>query len=217
MHGWGASLLTFNKLIDVLSNNYKVYAIDLPGFGQSEVGVPFSVEEVADLIYSFTLEMAISNPILLGHSYGGRVAIVYAAKYQVKKLVLVSAAGIRQKLRFSKKLKIKIYKMLKKCHLPIKMGSTDYQNADNVKRIMLVKAVNQDLSEFMVKIKSPTLLIYGVCDDVTPLKLAEQIKSKIKNSVLIKIEECGHFPYLERASYFSIILMSFLLGDSNDL
>lgn len=203
--------------MDTLSSNFKVYAIDLPGFGQSEVGVPFSVEEVADLIYSFTLKLAISKPILIGHSYGGRVAIVYASKYPVLKLVLVSAAGIRQKLKFSKKLKIKIYKMLKKCHLPVKMGSTDYQNADNVKRIMLVKAVNQDLCEFMVKIDTPTLLIYGVNDDVTPLKLAEQIKSKIKNSALIKIEDCGHFPYLERASYFSIVLMSFLLGDSNDL
>ncbi|MDE6584901.1 MAG: alpha/beta hydrolase, partial [Anaeroplasmataceae bacterium] len=87
--------------------------------------------------------------------------------------------------------------------------------ADNVKRIMLVKAVNTDLKEQMRKITVPTLLIYGTLDQETPLALGYQIKNNIKNSELIELEECGHFPYLERPSVFSIILMSFLVGDRN--
>lgn len=214
LHGWGASLLTFSKLAKTLSSNFKVYSIDLPGFGESTVGVPLGVEEVAEVIHEFVIQLGIQAPILCGHSYGGRVAIVYASRYAVCKLVLISSAGIKQKLKFSKWFKVRVYKILKRCHLPVKMGSSDYQNADNVKRIMLVKAVNTDLRNEMKKIVAPTLLLYGTNDTVTPLSLGYQIKENIHNAELIELEECGHFPYLERPSIFSIILMSFLVGDS---
>lgn len=198
-----------------LNTSFKVYSIDLPGFGLSEVGVPPSVEELADIIHEFVVKLDITDPIMLGHSYGGRIAIVYAAKYQVNKLVLVSSAGLKQKLHFSKRLKIRIYKLFKKCNLPVKMGSTDYKNADNVKRIMLVKAVNQDLSCFMKQINCETLLLYGTKDNVTPLSEGYKIKTLIKNSYLIELEECGHFPYIERPNYFNLILMSYLVGANN--
>lgn len=193
-----------------------MYLIDLPAFGKSSIGVPLGVEDIADIIHIFCLKLNIVNPILLGHSYGGRIAIMYASKYQVEKLILVSAAGIKQKLKFSKRFKVRIYKLLKKCHINIKMGSSDYQNADNVKRIMLVKAVNLDLRKCLEKIKAPTLLIYGKADKVTPLQLGYEINKKIANSSLIEMEECGHFPYLERPSIFSLILMSFLVGENSD-
>ena len=66
-----------------MSSSFNVYAIDLPGFGKSDIGVPLSVEEVTEIVHKFILEMKIEKPIILGHSYGGRVAIVYASKYPV--------------------------------------------------------------------------------------------------------------------------------------
>ena len=180
------------------------------------MGVPLGVEEVADIIHDFVIELGLEAPILCGHSYGGRVAIIYASKYSVEKLVLISSAGLKQKLKLSKRFKVRVYKILKKCHLPVKMGSTDYQNADNVKRIMLVKAVNTDLKNELKLIAAPTLLLYGTKDTVTPLSLGYQMKNYIHNSELIEIEECGHFPYLERPSIFAIILMSFLVGEAYD-
>lgn len=207
--------MTFQGLKKELSGNFKVYAVDLPGFGESEIGMPLSVEEVADILREFIIKMNISKPIILGHSYGGRIGIIYAAKYEVSKLVLVSAAGIKQKLNVSKKIKVKLYKALKKCHIPVKMGSQDYKNADNVKRAMLVNAVNTDLQSYMKKIKVPTLLIYGANDEVTPLSVAKKIEKTIKGAVLIQMEECSHFPYLERPNYFVLILTSFLIGDTN--
>ncbi len=215
LHGWGASLRTFEKLSASLSEHFLVYSIDLPGFGQSDIGVPLSISEVAELMALFCQSLKIEKPIILGHSYGGRIAIMYASKYPLDKLVLVSSAGIKQKLKFSKKLKIRVYKMFKKLHLPVKMGSQDYQNADHVRRKMLVQAVNQDLREEMRQIKVPTLLLYGTDDQVTPLSMGETIKNTIPNAYLIPIEECGHFPYLERPSYFNLVLMSFLVGDKN--
>ncbi|MDE6407978.1 MAG: alpha/beta hydrolase [Anaeroplasmataceae bacterium] len=216
LHGWGASLITFNKLAKTLSSNFKVYSIDLPGFGESQVGVPLGVEDVAEILHDFVIELGLDAPVLCGHSYGGRVAIIYASKFSVEKLVLISSAGLKQKLKFSKRFKVRIYKILKKCHIPVKMGSTDYQNADNVKRIMLVKAVNTDLKNELKLIAAPTLLLYGTKDTVTPLSLGYQMKQYIHNAELVELEECGHFPYLERPSIFAIILMSFLVGESDD-
>lgn len=193
-----------------------MYAIDLPGFGESEVLMPLSVDEVSDVIYDFVCILGIDKPVILGHSYGGRVAISYASKYPISKLVLVSSAGIRQKLKIAKRMKIKLYKVLKKCHLNVRMGSKDYLNADNIKKTMLVKAVNKDLQEEMKKITSPTLLIYGKDDNVTPLDMGYKIKDNIKDSFLVELDNCGHFPYLERFSIFSLILNSFLVGDVVD-
>ena len=102
LHGWGARKETFNKLFLHLAENFMVYVIDLPGFGETEIGLPMSMDSVVDLIYHFNLKLSIDNPILLGHSYGGRLAIIYASKYEVKKLILVASAGLNQKLNFKK-------------------------------------------------------------------------------------------------------------------
>ena len=213
LHGWGANKNTFNKLSNELKENFKVYKIDLPGFGDTEIGLPLSVHVVSEYIYEFTKIFNIDNPILICHSYGGRIGIIFASKYKVKKLILVSSAGVREKLRISRKMKIKAYKMLKKIGIKVKMGSKDYLNCDNVKKAMLVNAVNTDLTEEMKKIKCPTLLIYGDKDTSTPLSIANHINENIKNSSLITLDDTGHFPYLEKPTIFNLILNSFLIGD----
>ena len=198
-----------------LEEHFRIYRLDLPGFGESNIEIPLTVEEVSEILHGFVLKMEIDKPILLGHSYGGRVAICYAAKYPVEKLILVSSAGVKKRLKFSKRFKVKLYKILKKCHITLTMGSSDYQQADDVKKKMLVQAVNTDLQEQMKKITAPTLLLYGSEDRVTDLTIAQTIRKRIAHSTLIILEGCGHFPYLERPSYFSLILMSFLIGDSH--
>ena len=214
LHGWGANKNTFNKLANELKENFKVYKLDLPGFGESDIGLPLTVYEVCDYIHEFIERLNIDNPIILGHSYGGRIGLIYASKYNVKKLVLVSSAGVVNKLNISKRFKIKLYKLLKKMGIQVKLGSKDYINSDNVKRAMLVNAVNTDLTDEMRKIKCPTLLIYGDNDTATPIDVANHINNNINNSVLITLEDTGHFPYLEKPTIFNMILNSFLIGDN---
>lgn len=213
LHGWGANKNTFRSLAEYLSDRFKVYSIDLPGFGDTEIGLPLNLFEVTDIIHQFCNEMNIDNPILLGHSYGGRIGIIYASKYKVRKLILVSSAGIKEHLNFKKRMKIKIYKLLKKHHINIKMGSKDYIDSDNVKRRMLIDAVNTDLIREMNKIDNvEVLLIYGENDKTTPLEIARKIEANIKNSALVTIENAEHFPYLEQPTIFKLILDSFLVG-----
>lgn len=214
LHGWGANKNTFNKLANNLKDNFTLYLIDLPGFGESEIGLPLNLYDVVDVIHQFVQNLNIDNPIIIGHSYGTRLAIIYSALYPVKKLVLISAAGIKEKLSFKKRMNIKIYKMLKKMNINIKMGSRDYMDADNVKRKMLVDAVNTDLTKEMNEINTECILLYGNKDETTPITLGKKIEAKIKNSRLIEIENAGHFPYLEQPSVFNLILSSFLIGDN---
>lgn len=216
LHGWGANLNTFKGISKYLKDNFKVYSLDLPGFGESVIGLPLTVEEVADIIHEFVNKLNINNPIILGHSYGGRIGIVYASKYNVDKLVLVSSAGIKEKLTKRKQFKIKVYKFFKKHHINLNLGSKDYKDADVVKKEMLVKTVNQDLRKYMNKINTPTLLMYGENDKTTSVGMAKIINKEIKNSTLIILDECGHFPYLDRPNYFLLILNSFLMGDNNE-
>ena len=96
LHGWGCDLHTFDNLSVLLNEDYKVYQIDLPGFGESEIKESLTVENYAYIINKFCLSLAINSPIIIGHSFGGRVAIMYASKYEVDKLVLIASPGIKQ-------------------------------------------------------------------------------------------------------------------------
>ena len=108
LHGWGCDLHTFDKLAREINEDFTVYQIDLPEFGESEISSEYSLDEYADIINEFCLSLAINNPIILGHSFGGRVGIVYASKYKIKKLVLVSSPGVKQKFSIVKWCKIRI-------------------------------------------------------------------------------------------------------------
>ena len=85
LHGWGANLNTFNNISKSLSENFKVYSIDLPGFGESVIGLPLSIDEVTNIIREFVNKLEIDKPIILGHSYGGRMRICnYALNVFIK-------------------------------------------------------------------------------------------------------------------------------------
>ena len=211
LHGWGSDLKTFDKLTAQLNEDFTIYQIDLPGFGLSEIKEAYSVSDYAEIINKFCLKLKITNPIIVGHSFGGRIAIIYASKYKLKKLVLVASPGIKERFNLIKWFKIKIYKLSKKINLKLNMGSTDYKNASNVLKDVLVKAVNYDLGDDLSKINCETLLIYGKKDRSVPLYIGKKINNKIKNSGIV-VMDTGHFPYIERFRAFLVILKSFICG-----
>lgn len=215
LHGWGANRHTFDKLIHHLKDKFKVYALDLPGFGASEIYAPLSVSDVTDIVHEFIIQMDIQNPIMLGHSYGGRIGICYASRYPVKSLVLVSAPAFKKELTWQKKIKIAVFKIAKKLNIQMDMGSEDYKSASDVMKKTLVLTVNYDLSEEVKCIEAPTLCIAGADDEVVPKKEMEKLCNAIKHSELITMDECGHFPYLERPVFFSLIMDAFLAEVSN--
>lgn len=212
LHGWGMNGLTFLEIANNLSEKYQVYTIDLPGFGKSDLLKALDIGEVCSIVHEFVEQNKIIKPTLICHSYGGRIGMMYAARYEIKGLVLISSPGFKKKLSLVKKMNICIYKLCKKVNINLPLGSNDYKNANELLKKMLVKTVNYDLKLEMSKINAPTIILAGENDKVVLLSEEERINKYIKNSKLIVIKGASHFPYLERKREVSLIIMAFLEG-----
>lgn len=222
LHGWGVDISIFDSITNMLKTKYTVYAIDLPGFGKSdEPAIPYNLDDYVELLYQFIVDLDIHNPILLGHSFGGRIAIKFASLYKVNKLILVDSAGLKQKNFIKTKSKIILYKLKKKYYkitknvikyndLLINSGSQDYKDASTIMKKILVNVTNEYLERYLKDITCDTLIIWGKKDDVTPYYNAIKLKKKIKNAGLVTLEGVGHFPFIESKKTFNKILKSYL-------
>ncbi len=222
LHGWGQSTKVFQDVAKYLQTSFTIYNVDLPGFGLSDIPKnPFNTEDYANIIKAIIDYYQMNDIIIIGHSFGGRIAIKYTAMYnQVKKLVLVDSAGIVPKKKIIYYIKIYYYKLLKKIfsisflskykkRVLSKFGSTDYKNSDEIMRKILVRVVNEDLRFDLEKILCPTLLVWGTLDNVTPISDAYLMKKKLKDAGIVKIEQAGHFSYLENMNLFLSVLSVF--------
>ncbi len=102
LHGFGASSYSFSRIIPALSKHYKVYAVDLKGFGDSPRPDDhrYSVYDQAVLVERFLNTHHLDHVIVIGHSYGGGVALSLALMdpARIDKMVLIDAAAYAQQL-----------------------------------------------------------------------------------------------------------------------
>lgn len=205
LHGWGQNIDMMMPIGDRFLDKYNVLAIDLPGFGKSsEPKYSWTVYEYAECVKKIVVDLELNNIVIIGHSFGGRVGLIYASKYDVYRLVCLGSPYCKELTKLP--LKTKIYKTLKKIG-PLKwfanimknyIGSTDYKNASEVMRGVLVQSINIEMTEDLSKIKTPTLLIWGSLDTAVPVKRAYELESLIKSSQLVVYEGATHYAYLER-------------------
>ncbi len=217
LHGWGSSLSAFKGVIALLENNYRVTALDLPGFGKSEMQKePWSVGDYSNFILEFIEKAGLQNPILVGHSYGGRIILKLCGEKKIspEKIVLIDGAGIKSKKPFKVRVKQAFFKTVKevgKCALwsdagevlteyfRKKIGSSDYNSAPEVLRKSLVMAVNEDLTPVLPNITAKTLLIYGENDTATPIREAKIIEGNVKGEAkLCVVKDAGHWAMVEK-------------------
>ena len=226
LHGWGCSKDTVQSITDHISKTHRAYALDMPGFGEtpppSEV---FGIERYTQVVEKFCKKLNIENPILIGHSFGGRISILFSSRNQTSKVMLVDAAGIVPKRTLKYHIKVRSYKIYKKL-LPLfvgkqeaerrieerrnRSGSADYRAAQGIMRAIFVKIVNEDLKYVMPKIKAPTLMIWGELDTATPLSDARTMEKLIKGSGVAVMKGCGHYSFLDNPRQFFAIVDVFL-------
>ena len=216
LHGWGQNIEMMEPIGNRFRNKFNVLILDFPGFGESEEPKEvWGVYDYVDCLRKLIESLELSKIILVGHSFGGRVALVYSSKYKVEKLVCLASPYCKELQKLP--LKNRIYKRLKKIKcltwlarlMQNKVGSTDYKNASEVMRGVLVKTINFDLSEDVKKIKCPTLLIWGSLDTAVPLKRAYELEKMINDSAVIVYEGATHYAYLERLNQVVVVLNSF--------
>lgn len=216
LHGWGQN----TTVMDIIGKRLEKYCyitnIDFPGFGKSEEPKKkITIYEYEEIIEILLNKLNIENPILIGHSFGGRVSIIYASKHKVEKLVLL-ASPFRVKSKKTS-LKTKILKLLKdfpilkkyENYFKSKMGSIDYRNASPIMREVLVDVVNTDLTKELEQITSPTLLIWGTNDVDVPIEEARYAESIMKNAALIELYHGTHYAFIEQIDRLTKILENF--------
>ena len=115
--GWGNTSKTFYNIINKLKENNTIYIIDYPNFGKSPIPKKsLTIYNYADLIKNFLTSKNITNPIIIAHSFGGRITTLLSGYYKINidKLILIDIASIKPKKNIKQKLKEKTYKFLKK-------------------------------------------------------------------------------------------------------
>ena len=228
LHGWGSSFDVYRGIINTLKNRCRLFAVNFPGCGGSDtMDTPWSLDDYCHFVLKFMAAVGISDPILIGHSHGGRVILKMAADGMVNppKIVLLDSAGLIPKKSTKQKLRAKSFKAIKRVlSLPViknhseplldkarkHYGSADYNAAPEVLRKTLVSLVNTDLRNIIHNIKCPTLLIWGENDTATPLSDAKIIESLIPDSGLCVIKGTGHYSFCEQPYQAHAILNSFI-------
>lgn len=216
LHGWGQNIEMMKMLGDNFSDRFRITILDFPGFGLSEEpGEAWNIKDYANMLEEFINELGIKKPIIMGHSFGGRVAIRYSAEHVVEKIVLFGSPCVRENTELP--LSVKILKGIKKLPGMDKIGefaknfigSRDYKAASPVMRQTLVNVVNEDLSKYAKEIDCPTLLIWGENDTEAPVSDAKILESIMVDAALIVLPGT-HYAYIENLGQVVNILNNFI-------
>ena len=189
--------------------------VDLYGFGKTpHPDHPLTIEDYAVGVEELIEETGGGDVVLIGHSFGGRIAMRVASRREcVKGLVLVDSAGIipRRGLRYY--LSVGVYKLKKKLGArSLPQGSEDYRALVGPMRKTFVNVVNESSEKDAKKIVAPTLLIWGEKDRDTPLYMCRKLHRLILSSEVVVLGGAGHFAYLERAAEVARIVRAFAEG-----
>ncbi|MEK7482470.1 MAG: alpha/beta hydrolase [Patescibacteria group bacterium] len=241
LHGWQSSKEKWQRVKKFLeTQSLKVVVPDLPGFKlENQLDKPWNLDNYVEWLSSI-LKNTNDFPgqvFLLGHSFGGRVAVKFAVKYpeKLKGLILVAAAGIKKKKTIWDRILLAVIKLTRKLgveettfektpwHILRKLfyryflRKTDYLNATARQKEIMKSALEDDLKPLLETISTKTLIIWGKKDKATLLKDGRLMNDKIKNSRLEILENIGHTPHLENPALLSQKIKTFIVESENNL
>lgn len=225
LHGWGDNCATFEKLVELLDDDYELFAVDLPGIGQTQAPEEaWGLDDYAEFVGAWLEKIGINNPCaIIGHSNGGAIAMHGIAKDQLKakKLILLASAGIRNNHKIRKSLLKAVSKTGKAITLPLPNRTRMKIRNRLYKRIgseiglfpqmeeTFRKIISEDTQADAKNIKIPTLLMYGTQDRVTPVSYGRIFNSLIPGSKLEEID-AGHFLHQEQPEQVAKLIKDFL-------
>jgi pimeloyl-ACP methyl ester carboxylesterase len=218
LHGWGHCLESLRPLGNLLAQHSQVHLIDLPGFGRSSPpdGV-WDSSNYADRLIEYLNSEGLEAVDIVGHSFGGKVAMNLASRHpdRVRRLILMGASGLlrqrplKEQFRFQglkwagkalKRIDAICGSELFKSRFAPRFGSSDYRQAGAMRSI-LVKTVNEDLTELIKGIRCPTLLLWGEEDPETPIEIAHRLNRLIKGSWLLIFPGKDHQVYKDAGAH----------------
>jgi pimeloyl-ACP methyl ester carboxylesterase len=209
-HGWGHSHAALAPLAQAMRPRADSWLVDLPGFGASPLPPgPWGTEDYADAMADWLAALPARRRVWVGHSFGCRVGLQLAARHPgaVDALFLIAAAGLppRRSLaararRLPRRLAFRIMRAVTpegpaRERLRERHGSADYRAAGAM-RPVLVKAVNEDLSEPARRVGVPVVLVHGDADAESPPEVATRFHTLIPGSRLHLLRGFDHWTIL---------------------
>jgi len=201
LHGWGSNKNLMKQTFSPYMSTFRHIYIDLPGFGNSTCSAALTTADVARIVELFMIHINASKDIVLGHSFGGKVALLLEPKV----LVLVASAGIYTPKSLKVQAKIVVFKALKG------LGLSKFRSlfvADDAKELSeymyqtFKNVVNEDFSDEFAKFDEKALLFWGKDDTATPLDCAKKIHTLI-NDATLETYDGDHYFFMKNAQDIS--------------
>ena len=209
LHGWGRSHTDFDSALTGLvesRENAGAIALDLPGFGASPApSAAGGAGAYADLVEPVLHECA-PRVVVLGHSFGGRIAVELAARHPdaVAALVLSGVPLLKRSDRPAARpaLRFRLARGLHRRRLlrddamermRQRFGSADYRAVTGIMRDVLVTVVNETYESQLRRISQPVELVWGQNDDQVPTEVAERTAQMLASAHLTVLDGIGHF------------------------
>jgi pimeloyl-ACP methyl ester carboxylesterase len=205
LHGWARTHRDFDAVLGTAGQpELDALAIDLPGFGvAARPPEPWGTPEYADFVVQVLPEMS-KRVVLLGHSFGGRVAVQLAATHPESVAALV-LSGVPDLVRRSARPKAPAgFRFARRLHrhglvsdrriesLRQRHGSADYQAADGIMRDVLVRTLAESYTAPLDAITCPISLVWGSDDTSAPVWVAEELARVHNATTLTVCEGAGH-------------------------
>lgn len=225
LHGWGLSKKKFDPLQQELEQRgYTVYSLDFPGFGEaSQPEKVYTLTDYAHWFYEWLQKSRIHQPILIGHSFGGRVSLRFNTLYPniVSGLLLTGTPGYRPvkpgkfflfvllgkigKAILSIPLLSRFHDQIRNKYYYI-IGAREYTRAQGVMKDTFKNIVTDQLIEDMKKVAVPTHLIWGADDLIVPVSIAERMKQTMLHSTLTVVPNADHgLPFRKPKEFADIV------------
>ena len=198
LHGWGRSGADF---VTILAGHDGL-AIHLPGFGPAPAPPQaWSSADYADVIAQ-ALE-GMGPVVVVGHSFGGRIAVRLAAAYPqlVSHLVLTGVPLTRVQAASAPKPAFRVIRALRRARLVPesvmesarqKYGSLDYRQASGVMREILVGVIAEDYLDDAARVTCPVTMVWGELDNPAPLAAAQRALGFFPDATLRVVSGAGH-------------------------
>lgn len=220
LHGWSTSTQKWGPFIEEsVKRNINIKILPIPGLTKKVK----KVWDLMDYVDWLATKIKTKKVILLGHSNGGRIALAFALKHpeKVRKLILIDSAGIYHNEIYLKAKRV-LFKNLAKLGKQITsseklrnllykiIGESDYRNADPIQKQIMLNLISYDLTKFLKRIKTPTLIIWGKQDRITPLSDGKLMNKLINDSKLEVIKNAKHSPQFTNPEEVAKIIYEYI-------